>query len=171
MAFNPETSGWARQLLTIMTIFLPCSSILQSSSRNHSTKNAPYGHIFLSLTATREITYMFEASRFGRFSDNKHWNFLTKAVRCSHPSYPHFAVFSTSAILTSKMKRFRWMCFSKQTKLICIKNILQLVSSQYCGQVRLFARGSHLFRNLFRIPGHFLESDIMSKTKSLKTYF
>ena len=46
IAFSPETSGWAGQLSTIITTFLPCISNLQSSSCNHFWKTVPSTHTY-----------------------------------------------------------------------------------------------------------------------------
>ena len=57
----------------------------------------------------------------GRFSNVKHWDLLAKGVRRSRPCERHFAVFSTSTMLTSEVQRFWCQCFVSRPNLSVLK--------------------------------------------------
>ena len=70
-------------------------------------KNCPiHPYLLLRSISAGEVTNVLDESWTGRFSNQKHWYFLTKTVRHSYPCFLHFAAFSTSAKLTSEVERF-----------------------------------------------------------------
>ena len=114
--FSLLISEYAGQLLTIMIFFYPCLSNLLSSSRSDSAKTLE----------------MLEISWFGRLTNYNHWDFLSKSFICIHSSDALFAMFSTWLMLPFKMLNFRWHVFEKQTKIICILDVIYLIPIQYC---------------------------------------